>query len=99
MERVNWQKTRDVLLSIICAGIILWAVWTILGQFVDAIVILILSMAIAFLLTPLANLGEQRLHLPRVVATLLVYVLLLLVFGLFGYTLIFTLVEQVLSFS
>ena len=99
MERVNWQKTRDVLLSIICAGIILWAVWSLLGQFVDAIVILLLSMAIAFLLTPLVNLGEHRLHLPRVVATLLVYLLLLLLFGLFGYTLIITLIQQVLSFS
>lgn len=99
MERVNWQKTRDVLLSIICAGIILWAVWSLLGQFVDAIVILILSMAIAFLLTPLANLGEQRLHLPRIVAILLVYLLLLLLFSLFGYTLIITLVQQILSFS
>jgi predicted PurR-regulated permease PerM len=99
MEQMNWRKTRDVLLSIICAGIILWAVWSLLGQFVDAIVILILSMAIAFLLTPLANLGEHRLHLPRVVATLLVYLLLLLLFSLFGYTLIITLIQQVLSFS
>lgn len=99
MERVNWQKTRDVLLSIICIGIILWAAWSMLGQFVDVIVILILSMAIAFLLTPAVNLGEKRLHLPRAASVLLVYVLLLVILSLFGYTIVFTLVQQIVSFS
>lgn len=99
MERVNWQKTRDVLLSVICIGIILWAAWSMLGQFVDVIVILILSMAIAFLLTPAVNLAEKRLHLPRAASVLLVYVLLLVILSLFGYTIVFTLVQQIVSFS
>ncbi|MBE3559645.1 MAG: AI-2E family transporter [Ktedonobacteraceae bacterium] len=98
MERIDWQRTRDILISIICIGIILWAVGNILGQFVETIIILLLSMAVAFLMTPLANLLE-RVGLPRVLATLVSYVFVLGLIGGFGYSLIFSLVQQAITFS
>jgi predicted PurR-regulated permease PerM len=98
MAHINWQRTRDILFCIICIGIIIWAAWSILGQFVDAIVILLLSMAIAFLLNPAANFLERR-KVPRVLATLVIYVIVLSLIGWLAYLLIFSLVNQVTTFS
>lgn len=98
MTNINWQRTRDILICTICIGIILWASWSILGQFVDAIIILLLSMAIAFLLNPAANFLEHR-HIPRVLATLIIYILVLSLLGWLAYLLVFSLVNQALAFS
>lgn len=98
MENVNWQRTRDILICIICIGIVLWASWTILGQFVDAIIILLLSMAVAFLLTPAADL-LVKYHMPRLLATLAVYIVVIAVIAGMGYGLVFTLIQQAVSFS
>jgi predicted PurR-regulated permease PerM len=80
MAQINWQRTRDILISIICICLIFWATWTVAGQFVDAIVILILSMAVAFLLTPAVDL-LTRYHVPRLVATFVTYIVVLAVVG------------------
>ncbi len=96
MDR-NWQKIRDILISIICIGIILWASWTILGQFLDAVVLLLLAMAVAFLLTPLVNVLNR--YIPRVLATLITYVLVLVALGALGYAIVFSLIQQVLTFQ
>jgi predicted PurR-regulated permease PerM len=98
MDQANWQRNRDILISIICIGIILWAIWNIGGIFVDTIIILLLSMGVAFLLTPLVN-ALTRYRLPRVAATLLVYIIVLLTLGAFGYALVTDLVQQILTFS
>lgn len=98
MEHVNWQRTRDILISIICIGIILWASWSILGLFFDAVVILLLSMAVAFLLTPAVNL-LVKYSIPRLLATILVYIIVIAFIGGFGYALVLTLVKQAVSFS
>ena len=99
MERVNWQRTRDVLISIICIGIIIWYAWgLLLGVFVHAVVLLLLSLAVAFLLTPAVNFLEKY-GIPRVAATLIMYVVVLAVIGGLGYALIFSLIQQVLGFS
>src|SRR6266702_4221857 len=98
MERVNWQRTRDILICVICIGLIFWAAWTTLGQFVDAIIIQLLSMAVAFLLTPLVNVLEKY-NVPRGFATLLVFVVVLgAIIGL-GYGLVFALIQQTQTFS
>ena len=98
-ERINWQRTRDILISLICIGIIVWYAWgLLLGVFVHAVVLLLLSLAVAFLLTPSVNFLEKR-GLPRVVATLVMYIVVLAVLGGFGYALVFSLIQQVLSFS
>jgi predicted PurR-regulated permease PerM len=97
MERVNWQRVRDILISIICVGILLWATFSVMGIFVHAIVLLLLAMAVAFLVTPLVNFLSN--YMPRLLATLIVYVLMLA--GLVGlcYALIFSLIQQVTYFS
>jgi len=99
MERVNWQRLRDILISIICVGILLGAAWIILSQFLHAVVLLLLSMALAFLLTPAVNILARQKYMPRIVATLIVYLLVLAVVSGIGYALVFSLIKQVESFS
>lgn len=98
MNQINWARTRDVLICIICIGIIFWASWVVLGQFVEAIVILMLSMAVAFLLSPLVDF-LVKYKAPRVLATLLVYIVVLGALGGLFYELIFTLIQQAITFS
>ena len=98
MDQVNWQQRRDILICIICIGIIFWAAWSVAGQFIDVIILLLLSMGIAFLLSPLVNFLDKY-GVPRVVGTILVYVLVLGLLSAFGYALIFSLIQQILSLS
>ena len=97
MERFNWPRVRDILISIICIGVLFWAGWSIMSQFVHAIVLLLLAMAIAFLVTPLVNLLHRSM--PRVLATLLVFAIILAVLGALCYALIFSLIQQITYFS
>ena len=98
MDHTNWQRTRDILISIICIGIVLWASWIIAGRFVDIIVILLLSMAVAFLLTPLVNF-LTRYSVPRVVATLIVFLIVIAAIGALGSALVLSLIRQIQVFS
>lgn len=98
MQQVNWQRAYYILMCTICIGIILWAAWSLLSQFVYAIVILLLSMAVAFLLTPLVNTLEKY-RVPRVLATILVYIAVLGILGTLGYALVSSLINQVQYFS
>jgi predicted PurR-regulated permease PerM len=93
----NWQKNRDILISTICIGIILWATGSIMGQFLHAIVILLLGMAVAFLVSPLVNLMNR--YIPRVLATIIAYILVLAVLGGLSYAIVFSLIQQVLTFQ
>src|SRR5579864_2666353 len=95
---INWQRTRDILICTICVGVVIWASWSVLGQFVDAIVILLLSMTVAFLLNPAVNFLE-RCKVPRILATLIVYIVVLGLLGWLGYLLVFSLIDQMLTFS
>lgn len=97
MDRVNWQRVRDVLISIICIGVLFWAAWSILGQFVHAILLLLLAMAVAFLVTPLVNILGR--YMPRVLATLLVFAVILGALGGLCYALVFSLIQQIQYFS
>jgi predicted PurR-regulated permease PerM len=98
MNQINWSRTRDILICIICIGVVFWASWTVLGQFVEAIVILLISMAIAFLLSPLVDF-LVKYKIPRVLATLFVYILMLGALGGLSYELVFTLIQQAQAFS
>src|SRR5256714_8670796 len=94
MERVNWPRTRDILISIICIGIILWFAWgLLLGLFVHAVVLLLLSLAVAFLLTPAVNFLESR-GLPRVVATLSMVIIVFAVLAALASALVFSPIQQ-----
>ncbi len=98
MGQVNWQRTRDILICVICIGLIFWASWSVLGQFVDAILILLLSMAIAFLVTPAVNFLVKN-GLPRLLAAFFVYVIVLAVLAGLFYELVFSLIQQVQAVS
>jgi len=97
MERVNWQRIRDILIVVICIGIMVWAAFSIMSIFVHAIVLLLLAMAVAFLVTPLVNILHR--YMPRLFASLIVY--LIVVSGLITlcYALVFSLIQQVNYFS
>lgn len=98
MGKINWARSRDILISIICIGVIVWFAWgLVFGEFVTIFVLLLLSLAIAFLLTPLVNLLNR--FLPRVLATLIAYVLMIAVLGGVSYAIVFSLIQQVLSFQ
>lgn len=98
MNHVNWQRTRDILICIICVCVLLWVAFLLLGQFAEPVVLLILSMAIAFLVAPLVDWLEQR-RIQRIWGTTLVYLVVLLFLVLFGYGLVLTLVQQAVTFS
>jgi predicted PurR-regulated permease PerM len=98
MNQINWARTRDILICILCVGVIFWASWIVLGQFVEAIVILLIAMAIAFLLSPLVDF-LVKYKIPRIVATLFVYILVLGAIGGLSYELVFTLIQQATAFS
>ncbi len=97
MERVHWERVRDILISVICVGIILWAAWLILGQFIQVVLLLLLAMGVAFLLTPAVNLLGR--YMPRLVATLIVYAVMLAILGGLSYALVFSVIKQVQAFQ
>src|SRR5690348_10077280 len=97
MQRIKWSLVRDILMVVICVGIVVWATFSILGLVIHAIVLLLLAMAVAFLVTPLVNFFDRYMH--RVLATLLVYILVLAVLGGLFYALVFSLIQQVTYFS
>lgn len=97
MQRIKWPLVRDILIVVIGVGIVLWATFNILGLVVHAIVLLLLAMAVAFLVTPLVNFFDK--YLPRVLAALLVYLLVLAGLGGLFYALVFSLIQQITYFS
>jgi predicted PurR-regulated permease PerM len=98
MAKINWPRTRDILICIICIGIIVYFAWGLLfGEFVHALVLLLLSLAVAFLLTPFVNFLSS--FIPRILATLIAYIIVLAVIGGISYALVFTLIQQVVTFQ
>ena len=63
-----------------------------------AVVLLLLSMAVAFLLTPAVN-YLQKNNMPRVIATLVMYAVVLIALGGVSYALVKSLIQQVLTFQ
>ena len=97
MQRIKWSLVRDILIVVICIGVVVWATFSMLGLVIHAIVLLLLAMAVAFLVTPLVNFFDR--YMPRVLATLLVYLLVLAALGGLFYALVFSLIQQVTYFS
>ncbi len=97
MQRINWTRLRDILIVIICIGIVLWATFSLLGLVVHAVVLLLLAMAVAFLVTPLVNLLNR--YLPRALSAVIVYLIILAGLGVLCYALVFSLIQQIVYFS
>jgi predicted PurR-regulated permease PerM len=98
MNQRDWQHTRDILICVICIGVIFGAMWLVLGQFVEAIVILLSSMTVAFLLTPIVNL-LVKYSVPRALAAVITYVVVLGGICWLAYQLGLSLIQQSLTFS
>jgi predicted PurR-regulated permease PerM len=92
MQRIPWTLVRDILLVVICLGIVLWAAFSILGYVIHAVVLLLLAMAAAFLVTPLVDFLSR--YLPRVLAGIIVYILILAALGALCYALVFSLISK-----
>lgn len=99
MDQAKWQNRRDILINIICIGIIIFTIWHLVAQFIDAILLFLLSMTVAYLVTPIANVLEERQRIPRVVATLLTYLIVLVIAALITYILVSSLIGQLTVFS
>src|SRR5437016_7056223 len=98
MDQAKWQRRRDILLCIVCIGIIGWFAWSLLlGLFFRAILLLLLSMAVAFLITPGVDLLERN-KIPRVIATVLMYIIVLAGLLLLFSALAYSFIQQVFSF-
>src|SRR5947199_1520202 len=98
MDQAKWQRRRDILLCIVCIGIIGWFAWSLLlGLFFRAILLLLLSMAVAFLITPGVDLLERN-KIPRVFATVLMYIIVLAGLFLLFSALAYSFIQQVFSF-
>ncbi len=99
MDQVNWQRRRDILICVICIGIVLWAAWILLNQFIEAVLLLLLATAVAFLITPVVNYMEKEGKAPRLLATILAYIVVLAFIGAFAYVIVFSLANQVAGFT
>jgi predicted PurR-regulated permease PerM len=99
MDKANWERIRDVLITTICIGVLLWAGWSLMGQFIHVIVLLLLAMAVAFLVTPAVNLLDRYKYMPRVLSALIVYVIILAVLCFLVYALVFSVINQAQKFS
>jgi predicted PurR-regulated permease PerM len=98
MNQANWQQRRDIVIFIIGVGVILWAIWGLVGQFFDAVFLLLISMAIAFLISPAVN-ALQKLKVPRILAALICYVIAVGALGGLFYALIFSFINQATAFT
>ncbi|GAC1370500.1 MAG: AI-2E family transporter [Ktedonobacteraceae bacterium] len=99
MDHATWQRRRDILICVICVGIVVWAGWNLLNQFVEAILMLLLAMAVAFLITPVVNYMEQEGKTPRLLATIVAYIVVLAFIAAFVYITVFSLTNQVAGFT
>jgi Predicted permease len=99
MDQAKWRNRRDILISIICIGIIIFTLWQLVTRFIQAILLLLLATAIAYLITPLTNMLEERQHLPRIIATIISYIVVLALVSLFAYVLVYSLIGQLTVFS
>ncbi len=83
-DRIDWARTRDILISIIAAGIILYAIGLILRNFLQTVLIFMVAALVAFALVPSVN-GLTDRRVPRWLAVTIVYLGLLLAVLVGGY--------------
>ncbi len=98
MNQKTWAHRRDILICLICAGIVAWVGWNIVVQLIEAIFLLLISMAIAFIIMPAVDMLE-KLRMPRLVASIIVYIAILSAIGGFGYIVINSFVNQIQQFA
>lgn len=98
MDNIDWSRRRDVLICVICIGVILWTAWGFINQFIEAILLLLLSMTVAFLTSSMVDFLERR-GVPRILAAIVVYAAVIALLVGFFYALVFSLIQQGVKFS
>src|SRR6187431_648404 len=76
-DPAGWTRSRIIFLSV--SGLFLLALFVAVRE---VLLPFILALIIAYVLTPLVQVGETRLRLPRSVSIILVYVMVLGTLGL-----------------
>ncbi len=99
MNQGDWQKRRDILICVICIGIVTWVGWQMLNQFIEAVLLLLLAMTVAFLITPVVDYMEKEGKAPRLLATIGAYIVVLAFISTFIYIIVFSLANQVAGFT
>lgn len=80
----DWARTRDIIISIIGIGLILYVIGLILRNFIQTVLIFIVASLVAFALTPIVNAITAR-GIPRWLSITLVYVGLFCLIGFGGW--------------
>jgi len=75
-RQVDWTRVRDVLISVIAAGVIVWYSIKVLLTFAETVLIVVLATFLAFALNPIVYWLTQR-RLPRFLAVVIVYLVIL----------------------
>ncbi|MCL4542116.1 MAG: AI-2E family transporter [Chloroflexi bacterium] len=81
-EGFNWARTRDILITLLILGIIVYGLALVLRHVLQTVIVFLLASLIAFAVLPLVDALERR-RIPRVLSVVIVYLglLLVLVFG------------------
>lgn len=97
VQAVKWSKRRDIPLSILAwAGVVILFIWLI-GHITTTILLLIIAALLAYALAPAVGLLERIM--PRFLAIVIVYLIVLGGIGGLIYLIIRTSIEQVSSLS
>jgi len=81
MDRLGLNRWLQLFLTIIAGAVVAVIAWTIIVRFSHIIILLIASFILAYLIAPLVN-RMEKLHVPRLLSALLVY---LVIFGVIGF--------------
>ena len=95
--RASWAERRDVVLTILGGGAVVWVILLLIERFGHTLLLFTLAALLAYILFPVvARFGRV---LPRPVAVLLVYLLVLCGLGLVVYFIVDTAIAQITSVS
>jgi len=81
MDRLGLNRWLQLFLTIIAGAVVAVIAWTIIVRFSHIIILLVASFILAYLIAPLVN-RMEKLHVPRLLSALLVY---LVIFGVIGF--------------
>jgi len=97
LEAARWSRRRDIPLSILAwAGVVFLILWA-AGHVTRTIIVLVIAMLLAYALAPAVSFLQRAM--PRFLATLIVYLVVLLGIGALIYFIVRTAVGQVTSLS
>src|SRR5438105_3315799 len=94
MRNANWTRILTILLSLLALYALLAVLAGIIQRFSVPILLVILAALLAFVLTPVVDLIQNRLHLFRWLSILTTYLLVVAILGGLGFFLTRPLITQ-----